>query len=680
MPRAPSVDSACLAAALDYARRGWPALPLCPPDHAGVGDKHRGKCDRPGKVPLRANWQETVLTEKDLRNAWRLCPGANVGVSLGPISKMVALDIDGAAGVELLDALARKFGGPMPDTLSFRSGGGGGRLFFALGEGSDPPIRHWKVGERKVLSFLAGGAQTVMPPSLHISGEHYEWSLGFGLDEIEPAPCPDWLLVLAGQVERKEEAAPPPALFGPSSEAVGARPAAFERARAYLRTCDPAISGQSGHDQAIKIADKVAVGFDLTAEEAVQLLWEEWNDRCRPPWTRRELEHKVAEAVENSPRIRGYLLREERSKPEHREPSMQIPPIPKVAAASSPPAKVDAEPAKDEEEDATVADLLAAQATLRWAWESWIPLGVLTAIAAEPGCGKTRFCGDLARRIFHGLPWPDGSPPTLPRGSKTLWVPADNQHPQLTAIAGEMMIPPEALVLNAPRKEPFGGAMLDAPEDLKAFEARIRRVEPGLVFIDTSLNSTDRGCTKPEDAKRYFVPLQQIAQRVGTPILCITHLNAAGRALGLRIRGQCRVVVHLSHPEGADENRRRLWVDKSIALYPPVLGVTMGQHGNDYDLDPPRDGKDEPGERTTRGVSPAVERVVEWLKRRLANGPVRVSILRMELEDIEVSSKTMYAARKPAGVVQYIENGTWWRLCQGEDDEGGPPRGDPFPD
>jgi hypothetical protein len=42
---------ACLMAALDYLRRGWPVLALFPPDHAGVGRKHGDQCDQPGKVP-----------------------------------------------------------------------------------------------------------------------------------------------------------------------------------------------------------------------------------------------------------------------------------------------------------------------------------------------------------------------------------------------------------------------------------------------------------------------------------------------------------------------------------------------------------------------------------------------------------------------------------------------------
>ena len=36
----------CLAAAFEYLRRGWSALPLCPADHEGVSGRHEQQCRR----------------------------------------------------------------------------------------------------------------------------------------------------------------------------------------------------------------------------------------------------------------------------------------------------------------------------------------------------------------------------------------------------------------------------------------------------------------------------------------------------------------------------------------------------------------------------------------------------------------------------------------------------------
>lgn len=327
------------------------------------------------------------------------------------------------------------------------------------------------------------------------------------------------------------------------------------------------------------------------------------------------------------------------------------------AAEALPPAQAAARDAPAEA-DATAADLIRANATLRWAWEGWIPLGVLTAIAAEPGVGKTRLCGDLARRIYHSAPWPDGKPMSIPAGSRVLWVASDNQHPQLTEICKEMDIPPEAIVLNSVASNPFGGTMLDDKADLARFEERIQRVRPAAVFIDTTVNATDRGCTKPEDAKAFFVPLMQIAQRAPwCAIVCVTHLNTAGKALGLRIRGQCRVVIHLSAPDPEGQPaRRRLWVDKSMAKHPPPLGVTMGNDGNTYDDQPP-----EAAEGNT--PAPRADKTGGWLREKLKEGPRKVAELISAADEGGISRGSLYRARERLGVEEYeLEGRKYWEV------------------
>src|SRR5262249_26311087 len=162
------------------------------------------------------------------------------------------------------------------------------------------------------------------------------------------------------------------------------------------------------------------------------------------------------------------------------------------------------------EQVATAADLIRINATTEWDWPGWIQSGVLNCLSSCEGHGKTRFAADLARRVYHGLPWPDGTPATLPKGSTTLWVPADNNHAELATLCRDFNIPPEALYLNASPKNPFGGTMLDSKEDLGALERRIELVRPALVIIDTMANATDRPMYRAEEAKKIFVPLQQI--------------------------------------------------------------------------------------------------------------------------------------------------------------------------
>jgi bifunctional DNA primase/polymerase-like protein len=94
----------------------------------------------------------------------------------------------------------------------------------------------------------------------------------------------------------------------------GARASREARARAYLAACDPAVSGQNGHVTTFLVVLKIVRGF--SRDEADARSWErEWralldgyNSRCWPPWSRRELEYKIRDALFKSAASWGFLL------------------------------------------------------------------------------------------------------------------------------------------------------------------------------------------------------------------------------------------------------------------------------------------------------------------------------------------------------------------------------------
>lgn len=67
-----------------------------------------------------------------------------------------------------------------------------------------------------------------------------------------------------------------------------------ERARAYVTRMPGAVSGAGGHDQTFAAACKL-VEFGLSPDEAWPLLLE-FNQRCQPQWSERELRHKLEDA------------------------------------------------------------------------------------------------------------------------------------------------------------------------------------------------------------------------------------------------------------------------------------------------------------------------------------------------------------------------------------------------
>jgi hypothetical protein len=78
--------------------------------------------------------------------------------------------------------------GPLPDTWSTATGGGGRHLFFA----SEIVMRNsaGKIGPGVDLKGDRG--YVILPPSGHVSGRSYTWQLR--PDEVALAPLPAWLL------------------------------------------------------------------------------------------------------------------------------------------------------------------------------------------------------------------------------------------------------------------------------------------------------------------------------------------------------------------------------------------------------------------------------------------------------------------------------------------------------
>jgi putative DNA primase/helicase len=128
-------------------------------------------------------------------------------------------------------------------------------------------------------------------------------------DVIEAIPRETLESFVSGRLKAEAEASK---LVAPSPRSATVRgvkgqATAEERAIAYLGKCEPSISGANGHSNAFKVAVSIGPGFSLPPEVTLQLLRSEFNPRCQPPWSDRELEHKVSEAYRVEPR-RGWLL------------------------------------------------------------------------------------------------------------------------------------------------------------------------------------------------------------------------------------------------------------------------------------------------------------------------------------------------------------------------------------
>jgi len=87
--------------------------------------------------------------------------------------------------------------------------------------------------------------------------------------------------------------APSAPVFGPERAVVLTLPSnRMERAARYLAAVPPAVSGQQGDLRTFQVCCRLTRGFALSDDEAFALLTE-WNRRCEPPWSERELRDKL---------------------------------------------------------------------------------------------------------------------------------------------------------------------------------------------------------------------------------------------------------------------------------------------------------------------------------------------------------------------------------------------------
>jgi putative DNA primase/helicase len=93
----------------------------------------------------------------------------------------------------------------------------------------------------------------------------------------------------------------------------------LDRGRKLLDVCEPAVSGEGGHNRLFKVACNLGPGLDLAPEDAFALLRDVYNPRCLPPWSEPELRHKVEEAYKRESR-RGWLLDAPRTRASIRPP------------------------------------------------------------------------------------------------------------------------------------------------------------------------------------------------------------------------------------------------------------------------------------------------------------------------------------------------------------------------
>ena len=151
-------DTSAVSAALAYQARGWSPVPV------RLGQKS----------PIGNDWQKQRLTAEEIPSRFR--DGMhNVGVLLGePSGNLVDIDLDAPEAAGLADALL-----PPTDFIFGRKSKPRSHRFYRTTE--TRKTKQFKAPDGTMLVELrATGGQTVVPPSIHPSGERVEFDCNGG--------------------------------------------------------------------------------------------------------------------------------------------------------------------------------------------------------------------------------------------------------------------------------------------------------------------------------------------------------------------------------------------------------------------------------------------------------------------------------------------------------------------
>ncbi len=186
-----------LKTALAIHELGYSPITICGPEphtHYDNKSKQEEECPSLGKRPLTSRWQRygQGISKTEVEYRFKYHQG-NIGIAPGP--RQIVLDIDPrSGGDDSFDLLMVEHGKPL-DTPHVMTGGGGDHYYFSLPAGVNLPAGGSLVNlgfpgvEWKTL-----GGQVVAPPSIHASGNAYEWEIGQELGNVAVQEIPELFL------------------------------------------------------------------------------------------------------------------------------------------------------------------------------------------------------------------------------------------------------------------------------------------------------------------------------------------------------------------------------------------------------------------------------------------------------------------------------------------------------
>ena len=161
-----------------------------------------------------------------------------------------------------------------------------------------------------------------------------------------------------------------------------------------------------------------------------------------------------------------------------------------------------------------------------WLWPGRIPKGKIALFAGDPGLGKSWMLLDIAARISHGGPWPDGG--TAPRGNVLIISGedglADTIRPRLDTLGADLT---RIFAISTVLQQDDHEVAFSIAEHLAQLEMAITKYQAELLILDPLLGFLGKGTDthRSSDVRTILLPLAAMSERTECAISAILHLN-----------------------------------------------------------------------------------------------------------------------------------------------------------
>ncbi len=254
------------------------------------------------KGPRYTGWNTELIRLEEFET--RFGGEGNIGILLGePSGGIVDVDLDCPEALELADPILP----PTAVTTGRASTPRSHRWYSASGLSSEM-FKDPVTGEM-IVEIRSTGGQTLVGPSIHPeTGERYDMlegqppevdgaqlaaAVGAIYEAVVAKRYPDGVPAKAAtRANLGQTVATGPRVPTPRDDQ-----RVFRRAKGYLAKMEAAVSGCGGHDRTYAAATCMVHGFGLEPDVAFDLLMNEYNPRCQPPWSEKEIGHKVNDAA-----------------------------------------------------------------------------------------------------------------------------------------------------------------------------------------------------------------------------------------------------------------------------------------------------------------------------------------------------------------------------------------------